>query len=228
MGVVSLRSPQDPGGRQRGVWSFGLRSGQEEGSAGGRISVHPLGRWFPCPSACSRDTRLRALTGERTTKRRTPCPQGLWPVAGQGLGQARRELWRLRGHSEDVVQEETGGRGLPGPSPHQTPPVPTPPPSCLLPRLPRGSMLSARLPARSRCFRLVAGSTLSPEAASRACLPLHAPESTCYDPPHGRDGLYSGGVREGAGDTWAVGPVPRWSWVARQGWGQVRGTEGDL
>lgn len=63
-----------------------------------------------------------------------------------------------------------------------------------------------------------------PEAASRACLPLH--ESTCYAPPHEGMARTLGGGWEGTGDTWAVGPGPKW--VAEQGWESgSQGMKGD-
>lgn len=68
----------------------------------------------------------------------------------------------------------------------------------------------------------------APEAASRACLPLHAVPCP-HVMSHPRKGwlvLWDGW--EGAGDTWAISPIPRWRWVARQGWESDQwGTECD-
>lgn len=58
------------------------------------------------------------------------------------------------------------------------------------------------------CFcmcQFALGPTLLPGTPASACLA----EPTCYDPPHGRDGLFSGGLRERVGNTsWLVVPSP--------------------
>lgn len=96
----------------------------------------------------------------------------------------------------------------------------------------KGSMLCTQLPAEPLASARWQDPPAPPEpleAASRSCLPLHAgPSPHVMTRPH--EGMAC--TRE-----WTVGawghlghrPLPRWSWVARQGWESgLQGMEGWL
>lgn len=93
--------------------------------------------------------------------------------------------------TQEELEEQIGLRPL-------TSPVPTP-----------SSLVCAHAQQlQDPCFctcQLALGPTLLPGTPASACLA----EPTCYDPPHGRDGLFSGGLRERVGNTsWSEVPSP--------------------
>lgn len=99
----------------------------------------------------------------------------------------------------------------PPPGPLSSPPLLPPCVSFLCSK--KGSMLSARVPLRDPLLLLHGGrlprSTLSPRKLLQARLPLHAGQSPHVMTRPVKGWLVLWGWSGGAGDTWAIGPIPR-------------------
>lgn len=217
-GRASLRSRRSrEAGGASGVWSAGLRSGQEEGlrvagflcspwAGGSHVLLHARGTPGSSGHWMREDRKGEDSVPPRPAPSCRAASEGSWG----------RERGGLCGHSEDRVQGEMGARDPP-------PALSRLPPSCLLPA-PQGSMRLHVSPCQTP---LLPGGRLHPEP--RGCpgrLPLHAPRVHMLWSAPRKGWLVLWGVREGAGDTWAFGPIPSGAgWPGRAG-GQVRRTAG--